>query len=88
MNKYKIIILTGIFTFLYCAIPVIQFLVFDSINDRFNDHFFLKISMIPFAITQFIYTNSIIPFITQFVLWIVLWFVVNMLSKLFIKHHN
>lgn len=88
MNKYKITILSGILTFLYCAIPVIQFVVFDSINDRFNDHFFFRISMTPFAITQLIYTNSIIPFITQFILWIVLWFIVNMLCKLFIKKHN
>ena len=67
--------ITGILTFIYCLVPVIQFHVFDSLGDKFNNHIVFVLSMEPFELMQFLYTGSPTPYFIQFLLWLFYWWV-------------
>jgi hypothetical protein len=66
-------ILLGVITFMYCVIPVIQFHLFGNISDRFNDHYIFVFSMKPFEFMELVYTNSIIPYLIQLLVWLFYW---------------
>lgn len=52
---------TGVITFIYCSVPIIQFHAFNTIGDRFNHEFIFVLLMKPFEFMELIYTNTIIP---------------------------
>lgn len=72
-------LVTGVVTFFYCIVPIIQFHIYDSSSDRFDSHYFFVFSMEPFAFMEFIYTNSIIPYISQLFIWLIYWYILYIL---------
>lgn len=68
-------IITGVVTFFYCLVPVVQFHLFDNIGQRFNDHYIFVLSMTPFEFMELIYTNTFIPYLTQFLVWLIYWII-------------
>lgn len=74
-KRAKLLIVTGVITFMYCVVPIIQFHVFNTIGDRFNHHYIFVFSMKPFELMEFIYTNTIIPYISQSIVWLFYWLV-------------
>ncbi len=88
MNKGKsntnLKLISGIITFIYCFEPILQAYIFNDFSDRFNSHYFFVISSSLYQIMEFIYTNTIVPYIAQFFLWLSMWFVVYLFIKIII----
>lgn len=81
-QNIKIKLISGIITFFYCLFPIIQYHLSDTINKRFNNHFIFVFSMEPFEFMELIYTNSIIPYLVQTILWLLYWGLLYLIIKL------
>ncbi len=75
LDKKKVLI--GILTFIYFAVPVIQYHLYSNIEDRFNDHYVFCIAQYLFEFLQFVYTNSIVPYLAQILIWLFAWWLIN-----------
>jgi hypothetical protein len=78
-------LIVGIITFLYCIVPIIQFHFYTGIEERFNDHYIFALSMRPFELMEFIYTNSIFPYLSQLLIWLLYWVICYHVFKMLKK---
>ena len=82
---FKTTVVTGVLTLIYCLVPIIQDKAFSSFHDRFNDHFVLFLSSGVYGFMQLVYTNSAVVYITQVMLWLLLWGISYLVVRFFTR---
>lgn len=70
--------------FVYCIVPIIQDKVFSNFSDRFNDYYIFFLSSSVYGFMQMVYTNTSIPYIVQFILWLFTWWILYLIMR-FVK---
>jgi hypothetical protein len=72
-QNFKIKLYSGIFTFVYFIIPILQDNSSYSFSRRFEDYYFFFLSSSIYGFMQMFYTNSIMVYFVQLISWIISW---------------
>jgi len=84
MKKESIIfVVTGVLSFIYWSVPVIQFYLYDSISEKSNDYyvFFLSSSVYQFLL---MFEESPLPFLIQLIFFLLSWWILKKLMVIFV----
>jgi hypothetical protein len=69
----KFLLITGIISLIYFSVPVIQNYAYTYPVDRYNDYIIFKPALHLFQQMMMMAPNSIIPFIVQTIMALILW---------------
>jgi hypothetical protein len=63
----------------YSFFPLVQYLVYDDYDKKFNSYNFFFISSWVLRISDFLFAKSIVTYLVPFVLWILIWWLLYLL---------
>ena len=84
-HDFKIAMLAGVISFIYFFTPVFQHLFFIHEADRVNDHVIFVLSMNIFQSILIISHGTIIPYIVQFMFFLLGWLILFGTVKITIR---
>jgi hypothetical protein len=78
-NRIKLI--TGLISFLYYTIPIIQDHIYKFPIDRFNDHCIFSLSLTLYQSVRVISSESIFPYLVQLIAALITWLILFGITK-------
>lgn len=87
LSNKKIQFLTGIISFVYWILPVIQFASYESYTDKVNNHYIFFISAFVYQSIEML-EEAPIPILVQLVFFLLTWFVLYKLVVFIVKRRN
>ena len=64
---------SGLVSFIYCMVPVIQDHYYTNFSDRVNDNWIFFVPSNVYGFMQLVYTNSLSVYLVQLILWLLIW---------------
>ena len=83
-GKVKTVFVTGVVSFIYWVVPVIQFSSFDSYSDKINDYYVFFISSFVYRFVL-MFETSPTPILVQLVFFLLTWLILYKLVLFFVK---